>query len=182
MPVAASGGGRGHGGGGSSGAPAPTRAVSHGGGGGGGGGISGPVIVSAPRGGGAGGGGGEGVRGNPGPGNPNGPDSVAAKEVDFGPYMAELQRRIKRHWFPPKGNESKRVVVIFKIHTGGELTNLRLEHGSGVAIADKAALDAVQNAAPFRPLPDGAPEAVDIQFTFDYNVFMGGGTGSFRRF
>jgi hypothetical protein len=40
----------------------------------------------------------------------------------------------------------------------------------------------VENAAPFRPLPAGAPEDVDIQFTFDYNVFGGGGRGVFRQF
>lgn len=96
--------------------------------------------------------------------------------------MADLQRRIKRAWFPPKGNESKRVMVVFKVHRGGEMSNLRLDHSSGLAIADQAALKAVENAAPFRPLPPGAPDDVDIQFTFDYNVFGGGGRGVFRQF
>lgn len=96
--------------------------------------------------------------------------------------MADLQRRIKRAWFPPKGNESKRVVVVFKVHTNGTMSNLRLVRGSGVSIADNAALKAVKNAAPFRPLPKGAPPDVDIQFTFDYNVFKGGGRGVFRKF
>ncbi len=75
----------------------------------------------------------EGVHGNPDANNnPGKAPSVAAQaDVDFGPYMADLQRRIKRAWFPPKGNESKRVVVIFKVHRGGELSNLRLDHSSG---------------------------------------------------
>jgi TonB family protein len=107
---------------------------------------------------------------------------VGNGDLDFGPYAADLQRRIKRHWFPPKGNESKCVVVLFRIHKGGELSNLRLEYGCGTAIADKAALDAVQNAAPMRPLPDASPESVEIQFTFDYNVFTGTGSSEFRRF
>jgi TonB family protein len=131
-----------------------------------------------------GGGGGDGAKGNPEENNkPNGRPSAAAQaDVDFGPYMADLQRRIKRAWFPPKGNESKRVVVVFKVHRGGELSNLRIDHSSGVAVADAAALKAVENAAPFRPLPAGASEDVDIQFTFDYNVFNGGGHGTFRSF
>jgi hypothetical protein len=29
--------------------------------------------------------------------------------------MSELQRRIKRNWSPPRGNESKRVILLFKI-------------------------------------------------------------------
>ncbi|MBX9571318.1 MAG: TonB family protein [Candidatus Obscuribacterales bacterium] len=176
-PVAMGGGGsRGGSGssGGSSGAPAPVRAGRSGGGGGGW--SSGPISItpSVPR---AGtGGGGDGAAGNPDANNnPGGKPSVAAQaDVDFGPYMQDLQRRIKRAWFPPRGQESKRVKVIFKIHTDGTLEALRISGSSGLAIADKAALDAVQNAAPFRPLPAGAPPVVDIEFTFDYNVFSGG--------
>jgi TonB family protein len=124
------------------------------------------------------------MTGNPGENsNPKGAPSVAAEQnVDFGPYMADLQRRIKRAWFPPRGQENRRVVVIFKVHKQGELSNLRLATSSGNASADKAAMSAVENAAPFRPLPSGSSDDVDIQFTFDYNVFSGGGGGHFRSF
>jgi tetratricopeptide (TPR) repeat protein len=64
----------------------------------------------------------------------------AGPDIDFGPYMADLQRRIKKAWLPPKGNESKRVVVVFKVHRDGALSNLRIDHSSGVACADQAAL------------------------------------------
>lgn len=177
-PVAMGGGGSrggsGSSGGGSSGAPAPVRAGRSGGGGGGW--SSGPISItpSVPR---AGtGGGGDGAAGNPDANNnPGGKPSVAAQaDVDFGPYMQDLQRRIKRAWFPPRGQESRRVKVIFKIHSDGTIEALRISGSSGIALADKAALDAVQNAAPFRPLPAGAPPVVDIEFTFDYNVFSGG--------
>lgn len=188
VPVAAAGGGRGGGGGGPTssgggGAPAP-RKVAYGGGGGGGGGGGPEIIVrpSVPAGGGGGGGNGTGSNGNPSKDGGPGRSTAAQADVDFGPYMADLQRRIKKHWFPPKGNESKRVVVIFKVHSGGELSGLHIDHGSGVAIADNAALKAVEDAAPFRPLPAGAPDIVDIQFTFDYNVFAGQGRGVFRQF
>lgn len=93
--------------------------------------------------------------------------------------MADLQRRIKRNWFPPKEDRSKRVKVIFSIADNGALANLRLEQSSGSAIADQAALTAVRRAAPFANLPQGAPASVDVSFTFDYNVFQGGGA---RRF
>ncbi len=105
----------------------------------------------------------------------NGPISVPTLPVDFGAYMGDLQRRIKRSWFPPKAYESKKVEVIFKIHKGGELSDLRILKSCGFASADEAALRAVQNAAPFRSLPQGAPENIDIQFTFDYSVFSGKG-------
>ena len=93
------------------------------------------------------------------------------QDIDFGPYMAEVQRKIKHAWFPPKTNESKRFIVVFKVHSDGSVTNIRLVSSSGIKVADQAGLSAVRNAAPFSPLPKGAPADVDIQFTFDYNVF-----------
>lgn len=111
--------------------------------------------------------------GNPGPGNPKGrPGIDAVKEPDFGPYMRELQRRIKMNWEPPKGNESKRVVLLFKIARDGRLISHRVYKSSGLPAADRAAMHAVELTAPFKPLPpDYRGDSVDIQFTFDYNVF-----------
>lgn len=124
-----------------------------------------------------GGGGGTGGYGNPGPGNPNGrPGIDAVREPDFGPYMRELQRRIKMNWDPPKGNESKRVVLLFKIAKNGSLLSCSVFKSSGLPSADKAAINAVQLTAPFRPLPaDFKGQSIDIQFTFDYNVFGASG-------
>ena len=91
---------------------------------------------------------------------------------DFGPYMADLQRRIKMNWNPPKGNESKRVVLLFKIARDGRLLSCSVYKSSGLASADNAAMQAVKLTAPFRPLPANfRGQSVDIQFTFDYNVF-----------
>ena len=98
----------------------------------------------------------------------------------WGPYMADLQRRIKRAWFPPKNNESKRVLVRFHIDVDGQMSKLALHQSSGAAVVDQAALKAVENAAPFRHLPTGITEGVDIEFTFDYNVFTGQGSGGFN--
>ena len=111
--------------------------------------------------------------GNPGPGNPNGrPGIDAIREPDFGPYMRELQQRIKRNWEPPKGEESRRVVLLFSIAKDGRLLNVRVSKSSGLAAADNAAIAAVKLTAPFKPLPPEYREnSVDIQFTFDYNVF-----------
>lgn len=109
--------------------------------------------------------------GNPGGGGGR-PGIDAIKEPDFGPYMRELQRRIKMSWDPPKGNESKRVVLLFKIAKDGRLLSCSVLKSSGLQNADKAALNAVHLAAPFRPLPaEYKGQSIDIQFTFDYNVF-----------
>lgn len=108
---------------------------------------------------------------NPGGGGGR-PGIDAIKEPDFGPYMRELQRRIKLNWNPPKGNESKRVVLLFKIAKSGRMLSCRVLKSSGLPAADQAALRAVELTAPFRPLPaEFKGQSIDIQFTFDYNVF-----------
>lgn len=96
-----------------------------------------------------------------------------AKDIDFGPYMDAVQRRIKKSWFPPKGNESKRIKVNFHISRNGSVSRLRMKASSGVQDADEAALEAVRSASPFPPLPEGSPEDIEINFTFDYNIFGG---------
>ncbi len=114
---------------------------------------------------------GTGNLGNPGGGG-GAPGIDALREPDFGPYMRELQRRIKLNWDPPKGNESKTVVLLFKIARDGRLLSSRVHRSSGLPSADQAALKAVELTAPFRPLPaDFKGQSIDIQFTFDYRVF-----------
>ena len=116
-------------------------------------------------------GGGTGNVGNPG-GSSGAPGIDALREPDFGPYMRELQRRIKLNWDPPKGNESKTVILLFKIAKDGRLLSCRVHRSSGLPSADQAALKAVELTAPFRPLPaDFKGQSIDIQFTFDYRVF-----------
>jgi len=99
--------------------------------------------------------------------------------VDFGPYMADLQRRIKRAWFPPRGHETRHGKVVFKVDHDGTMRNLRMIQSTKIAAADVAMMNAIQNASPFKELPPGAPKDVDIEFTFDYNVFSGGNPRSY---
>lgn len=94
-----------------------------------------------------------------------------ADNVDFRPYMRRLQRRIKRNWEPPKGSETKKVVVLFKIGKDGRLISSEIFKTSGDEAADKAALLAIAISAPYEPLPKAyTKESIDIQFAFDYNI------------
>lgn len=148
-------------------APVPSLSPTRGSGSSGGGGSTGSRLSR--------GGSGTGNPGNPGGGGGR-PGIDAIREPDFGPYMRELQRRIKMNWDPPKGNESKRVVLLFKIAKDGRLLSSRVFKSSGIPNADRAALSAVELTAPFRPLPaDFRGASIDIQFTFDYNVFGASG-------
>lgn len=110
--------------------------------------------------------------GNPRTENLNGKPGIdAIKEPDFGPFMRDLQRRIKKNWYPPKGKESKRVVLLFKIAKDGRLLSCSVLKSSGLPSVDQAAIRAVTITAPFRALPASFEgSSVNIEFTFDYNV------------
>ncbi len=117
-------------------------------------------------------GGGYGNYGNPSPGNPAGAPGIdAIRQADWGPYMRNLEARIRRNWNPPKGDTSKRVVIYFKISRDGKLLSMNVVKSSGLALADQAAKAAIQQSAPFPPLPpEYKGSNIDIDFTFDYNV------------
>lgn len=110
--------------------------------------------------------------GNPGPGNPSGPPGIdAIRQPNWGPYMRDLEARIKRNWNPPKGDQSKRVVLLFKIGRDGRLLSIQTVKSSGQPLSDTAAKTAVELTAPFKPLPpEFKGSSIDIEFTFDYNV------------
>jgi periplasmic protein TonB len=115
----------------------------------------------------------------PASGDPSKPagNETSGQSPDFARYMEELQRRIKRSWFPPRAPESKKVIVVFTIHRDGELSNVHILRSSGDHLSDEAAVKAVEHAAPFMPLPKFSDETVDVQFTFDYNLFTGRSSG-----
>lgn len=94
-------------------------------------------------------------------------------DLDINSYMTELQKTIKANWNPPRGEESKRIVLLFKIEKDGTLHDLKVYKSSGSPSADEAALIAVNTSAPFNPLPKNFNDKfAKIQFTFDYNVFQ----------
>ncbi len=163
-PASGAGGGSSKGTSGS-GAPSAPKFSSSGGTGGAGSGSSGGKYASR-------GSGGYGSQGNPSPGNPNGAPGIdAIRQPNWGPYMRDLEQRIKKNWSPPKGDSSKRVVITFTIGRDGRLLSHQITKSSGVPLADRAAMSAIELTAPFRPLPpEFKGSSVPIEFTFDYNV------------
>ena len=93
------------------------------------------------------------------------------EEPDFGPYMRELQRRIKLNWDPPKGKESLKTIALFRVYKNGELGEIRIVKSSKDKQADTAVINAIKRSNPFKPLPaEFKGTSIDIQFYFDYNV------------
>jgi len=86
--------------------------------------------------------------GPPGPGVPTGTDTGG----DW--YLASVQQKIWMLWNQQiKTGFTQAVGVEFTIMPDGSMTGLRVTQSSGSALLDLAAQRAVQNAAPFAPLP-----------------------------
>ncbi len=85
-------------------------------------------------------------------------------------YMRAIQHAIRLNWHPPRMKQSCRTVVTFKISPAGQISNVRTYQSSGDEIMDQAGIDAVLRSSPLPPLPAIDSEAVDVQFSLDYNV------------
>lgn len=113
---------------------------------------------------------GEGSQGNPqGGGGAPGVDVIA--DADFGPFMSELEKRIKKHWIPPRGSDSRKVMLLFYLARDGKLVKIETRKSSGDEETDRAAIAAVVESTPFIPFPPQVKEDIlPVEFTFDYNV------------
>lgn len=92
------------------------------------------------------------------------------KSQDYLPYMNEVQRSIKEHWYPPKHEKPLSTVLFFHITTDGTVKDLRIQKSSGVEIYDLAALEAVERCGKFGILPDPTVDEIQIEFSLDYNM------------
>ena len=95
-----------------------------------------------------------------------------SQDIDITSYLNQLQQRVKQQWLPGLSQSSRRTVLNFTVNRSGQLSNLQLAQTSGFSVTDKAALNAIQRAAPFAPLPTGyTSNDIHIRFTFDINVY-----------
>ncbi len=107
------------------------------------------------------------------------------QDVDMGPYMAELKKRLDRNWKAQgiRSTRDHRVELMFYINRDGSLATIEgpglrageprieIKRSSGNAQYDQWAVNAVELSAPFKPLPAELEyDIVPILFTFDYNV------------
>lgn len=126
-----------------------------------GGGLKTGISSGGPGGGGSGGGWGDGS------GGPGGGYFPHAYYVDL------LRNRISSSWYSAlvaPGLKGKYVTgVYFVIGRDGRVSDLRVERPSGVASLDLSARRAIDNAAPFPPLPnDFASQYLVVHFEFEW--------------
>jgi TonB family protein len=130
------------------------------------------------------GGGGEQGSGFPNPGGgfvDSGPLSFDTTWYDWGPYAAEMIRRIKLHWDVPdlaRFGWKGKVTVRFFILADGRVDGATILSRSGVPPFDYAAFQAILTSSPFRPLPkDLGSEREGVTVTFFYNIRPGESEG-----
>ncbi|HEX7183565.1 MAG TPA: TonB family protein [Thermoanaerobaculia bacterium] len=74
-------------------------------------------------------------------------------DFTFGYYLDRLLSLIDAQWVRPQLGDGIKATIHFQIGRDGSLSDLRVAESSGYNSFDLAALRAVQNAAPFPPLP-----------------------------
>ncbi|MBS2002703.1 MAG: TonB family protein [Cyanobacteria bacterium SZAS LIN-5] len=99
------------------------------------------------------------------------PDPISAFDewspnIDYTQYIADLQSRVRQHFQPPMGAVYPPIVVLFKMHRNGQVSDVRV-NTAGVATADNAAIEAAKSASPFNPPPAGSPPDFDVFVVLD---------------
>lgn len=93
------------------------------------------------------------------------------KGVEFGPWLRRFIAQIRRNWFVPYAAMSLRghVVLSFKVHKDGSITDLQVMKPSAIDAFTKSSFNAIKLSNPTVPLPlefpdDNAPFVVTFYF------------------
>ncbi len=103
------------------------------------------------------------------------------KGVDFGPWLRRFVAQIRRNWFVPYAAMSLRghVVLSFKVHRDGSITDLQVMQPSSIDAFTKSSFNAIKLSNPTVPLPLEFPdENAPFIVTFYFNETPPGGGGS----
>jgi TonB family protein len=100
------------------------------------------------------------------------------KGVEFGPWLRRFVAQIRRNWFVPYAAMSLRghVVLGFKVHKDGSITDLQILQPSAIDAFTKSAFNAIKLSNPTVPLPPEYPEEnAPFIVTFYFNETPPGG-------
>jgi len=79
-------------------------------------------------------------------------------------FRSNLERRIQRHWFPPKKNVAESVTIRFRVNPNGSIDNLDTIKSSNNDIADQSAIRAVEHVAPISDVKHSI--VCEVHFSF----------------
>ena len=110
-----------------------------------------------------------------GPSGLRGDVAVDARDFEFTYYLVLVRNKIASNWTPPAGlatgGRPVRAVIYFRISRGGEVSEVRIENGSGLEFFDRSAARAVMLSDPLPPLPLGfASGDLGVHFGFDWEA------------
>src|SRR5690349_13031656 len=94
------------------------------------------------------------------------------KGVEFGPWLRRFIAQIRRNWFVPYAAMSLRghVVLSFKVHKDGSISDLQVMQPSAIDAFTKSAFNAIRLSNPTVPLPTEFPdENAPFIVTFYFN-------------
>ena len=100
------------------------------------------------------------------------------KGVEFGPWLRRFIAQIRRNWFVPYAAMSLRghVVLSFKVHKDGSITDLQVMKPSSIDAFTRSAFNAIKQSDPTVPLPLEFPdENAPFIVTFYFNETPPGG-------
>jgi TonB family protein len=90
--------------------------------------------------------------------------------VDFGPYLRQLHKDVKKKWLkgiPAEKVRKGKLAIEFAIRKDGNVAEMKLVATSGDVALDRPAWDAIRASDPFHPLPSQFPHRkVSINLSF----------------
>lgn len=91
--------------------------------------------------------------------------------TEYGPYLFDLDQRIKSNWHSSIYFADRNAVVLFKVRKDGSIEDLQLIKSSTDNKFDTEALKTVNASVPFDSLPTSSKEDfIQIQYSFLYNL------------
>ncbi len=85
-------------------------------------------------------------------------------------YLKKLQKKIKKSWNPPYGQQNE-LEVEFEILRNGQLKSIKILKVSQNPVFDRTAIESVTKNAPYNPLPeDYEYPYLRVRYTFNYNI------------
>lgn len=86
-------------------------------------------------------------------------------------YIGTLRTHLERSKINPRTNLVGTAIVRFSVNAAGELHDLEIASSSGKKQLDEAAIDSVQKAAPFPPMPPGLHrDKIEVSVPFRFVV------------
>jgi len=94
---------------------------------------------------------------------------AGAGEADLASYLTRVDWKIQQNWVPVGAAAAPETVVVvrFRVLRSGQVRDIGLETGSGIASLDNSALRAVRQSLPLPPFPNLLTEpSLDLRYRF----------------